>query len=63
MKLAPASDRTETSRLFLTSVVLEPGEYMLRLAAADGSGAAGSVYHTITRGSRSSMATRCGSPT
>ena len=48
MKLAPASDRTETARLFLMSVVLDPGEYTLRLAAADGSGAAGSVHHTIS---------------
>ena len=47
-KLAPASDRTETSRLFLMSVVLDPGEYTLRLAAADGSGAAGSVHHMIS---------------
>ena len=48
MKLAPASDRTATSRLFLMSVVLEPGEYTLRLAAVDGTGAAGSVHHIIT---------------
>ncbi len=35
MKLAPASDRTPSPRLLLTSVVLEPGEYTLRLAAVD----------------------------
>ena len=47
-KLAPASDRTESARLFLMSVVLEPGEYTMRLAAADGRGAAGSVHHNLT---------------
>ena len=48
MKLAPASDRTETARLFLMSVVLDPGEYTLAVGRGDGGGAAGSVHHTIS---------------
>ena len=47
MKLAPASERTPTPRLMLTSVVLEPGEYTLRLAAVTPGGPSGSVHHTI----------------
>ncbi|MGH9173486.1 MAG: hypothetical protein ACRD1H_03965, partial [Vicinamibacterales bacterium] len=47
MKLAPASERTQTPRLLLTSVLLEPGEYTLRLAAVGPNGAAGSVHHTL----------------
>ena len=47
IKLAPASDRAPTPRLMLTSVVLEPGEYTLRLAAVNPGGASGSVHHTI----------------
>lgn len=47
IKLAPASERTPTPRLMLTSVVLEPGEYTLRLAAVHPGGASGSVHHTI----------------
>jgi VWFA-related protein len=45
--LAPASPRGESPRLALTSVVLDPGEYTLRLAAVDDTGRGGSVHHTI----------------
>jgi VWFA-related protein len=45
--LEPATSRTASPRLFVTSMVLEPGEYTLRLAAVGSSGAAGSVHHTI----------------
>jgi VWFA-related protein len=46
-KLAPASDRGESPRLALTSVVLDPGEYTLRVAAVDERGRGGSVHHSI----------------
>ncbi|MGH9384929.1 MAG: VWA domain-containing protein [Vicinamibacterales bacterium] len=46
-RLAPASEREESPRLFLTSVLVEPGEYTLRLAAIDSDGNAGSVHHSI----------------
>jgi VWFA-related protein len=45
--LAPASARGESPRLVLTSVVLDPGEYTLRIAAVDDSGRGGSVHHSI----------------
>jgi VWFA-related protein len=45
--LAPASVRGESPRLILTSLLLDPGEYSLRVAAADDRGRAGSVHHTI----------------
>jgi VWFA-related protein len=45
--LAPASPRGESPRLALTSVVLDPGEYTLRLAAVDDTGRGGSVHHTV----------------
>ena len=45
--LAPASARGESPRLALTSVVLDPGEYTLRIAAVDDTGRAGSVHHSI----------------
>jgi VWFA-related protein len=45
--LAPASARGESPRLVLTSVVLDPGEYTLRLAAVDDTGRGGSVHHSI----------------
>ena len=48
LRLAPASDRTPSPRLLVTSVVLEPGEYSLRLAAVGENGEAGSVFHTIS---------------
>ncbi len=46
-RLAPASEREESPRLFLTSVLLDPGEYTLRLAAIDSEGRGGSVHHSI----------------
>ena len=46
-RLAPASDREESPRLFLTSVLLDPGEYTLRLAVMDSDGHVGSVHHSI----------------
>lgn len=46
-KLEPASARGESPRLALTSVVLDPGEYSLRVGAVDGNGRGGSVHHTI----------------
>ncbi len=46
--LAPASAKGESPRLVLTSVVLDPGEYTLRLAAVDtDTGRGGSVHHSI----------------
>ncbi len=45
--LAPASVRGESPRLILTSLLLDPGEYTLRIAAVDEKGRAGSVHHTI----------------
>ena len=45
--LAPASAKSESPRLVLSSVVLDPGEYTLRLAAVDESGRGGSVHHSI----------------
>lgn len=47
MTLEPASERTGSPRLMLTSLVLDPGEYTLRLAVVGANGAAGSVHHTI----------------
>jgi VWFA-related protein len=46
-KLAPASERGESPRLALTSVVLDPGEYTLRIAAVDDNARGGSVHHSI----------------
>ncbi|MCC7126751.1 MAG: VWA domain-containing protein [Acidobacteria bacterium] len=45
--LAPATPRSASPLLLQTTVLLEPGEYTLRLAAADDSGRGGSVHHTI----------------
>lgn len=45
--LAPASVRGESPRLILTSLLLDPGDYTLRVAAVDEQGRAGSVHHTI----------------
>jgi tetratricopeptide (TPR) repeat protein len=47
-RLAPASAKGESPRLALTSVVLDPGEYTLRMAAVDDTGRGGSVHHSIT---------------
>jgi len=46
--LAPASVRGESPRLILTSLLLDPGDYTLRVAAIDERGRAGSVHHTIS---------------
>lgn len=46
--LAPASVRGESPRLILTSLLLDPGDYTLRVAAIDERGRAGSVHHSIT---------------
>lgn len=46
--LAPASSKSDSPRLALTSVALDPGDYTLRVAAVDGDGRAGSVHHTIS---------------
>jgi VWFA-related protein len=45
--LSPASARGESPRLMLSSVVLDPGEYTLRVAAVDDTGRGGSVHHSI----------------
>ena len=46
-KVEPASPRGPSPRLILTSVLLEPGDYTLRLAAADDEGRTGSVHHSV----------------
>ncbi|MEO8683039.1 MAG: hypothetical protein ABI665_28595, partial [Vicinamibacterales bacterium] len=46
-KLAPASVRENSPHLILTSVLLDPGEYTLRLAAIDDTGRSGSVHGSI----------------
>jgi len=50
MILAPATPRAASPRLLQTTVLLEPGEYTLRLDAMDESGRTGSVHHTIRAG-------------
>ena len=45
--LAPASKGLESPRLMLTSLVLDPGEYTLRIAAVDDDGRGGSAHHSI----------------
>ncbi|MEZ5285617.1 MAG: VWA domain-containing protein [Vicinamibacterales bacterium] len=50
MILAPATPRAPSPRLLQTTVLLEPGEYTLRLAVADDEGHTGSVHHTIRAG-------------
>jgi VWFA-related protein len=45
--LAPSRASRPSPALFSTSLVLEPGEYFLRLAAIDAHGAAGSVNHDL----------------
>jgi VWFA-related protein len=47
MRLLPASGRASSPPLLLTSLLLDPGEYTLRLAAVGTDGASGSVHHTI----------------
>lgn len=50
MILAPATPRQASPRLLQTTVLLEPGEYTLRLAVVDTEGRSGSVHHTIRAG-------------
>jgi VWFA-related protein len=50
MILAPATPRSPSPRLLQTTVLLDPGEYTLRLAVADDDGRAGSVHHVIRAG-------------
>jgi VWFA-related protein len=45
--LAPASKGLESPRLILTSLVLDPGEYTLRIATVDDEGRGGSAHHSI----------------
>jgi len=47
MILSPASPRAETPRLLQTTVLLDPGEYTLRIAVVDDTGRTGSVHHVI----------------
>lgn len=46
-KLEPASPRGPSPRLMLTSLLLDPGEYTLRIAAMDDAGRMGSVHHSF----------------
>ena len=45
--LAPARASRQSPSLFTTSLLLDPGEYSLRLAVIDESGRSGSVHHGI----------------
>jgi len=45
--LPPASLREASPPMLLTSLVVDPGEYTLRLAAVNADGVGGSVYHTF----------------
>ena len=47
MTLEPTTERTASPPLLVTSVVLEPGDYSLRLAAVAANGESGSVHHLI----------------
>jgi VWFA-related protein len=47
MTMAPATDRTASPRLLITTFLVEPGDYTLRLAAVGPDGVAGSVHHLI----------------
>jgi len=50
MILSPATPRHASPRLLQTTVLLDPGEYTLRLAVVDADGRTGSVHHTIRAG-------------
>jgi len=50
MILAPATPRQPSPRLLQTTVLLDPGEYSLRIAVVDPDGRTGSVHHTIRAG-------------
>ena len=47
MTLDPATTLAPSPRLLTMTMVLEPGEYSLRLAAIDHEGKSGSVHHTV----------------
>lgn len=47
MTLEPATDRAPSPRLLTMTMVLDPGEYSLRLAAIDHDGRSGSVHHLL----------------
>jgi VWFA-related protein len=47
MILSPATPRQASPRLLQTTVLVDPGEYTLRLAVVDQEGHTGSVHHTI----------------
>lgn len=46
-RLSPASPDEPSPRTLLTSVTLDPGDYMLRVATVGSDGRAGSVHHSI----------------
>lgn len=50
LTLSPATPRASSPALLQTTVLLDPGEYTLRLAVADETGRTGSVHHTIRAG-------------
>jgi VWFA-related protein len=45
--LDPARQGVQSPSLFTTSLLMEPGDYSLRLAVVDETGRAGSVHHTV----------------
>ncbi len=45
--LAPARDGRQSPSLFTTSLLLDPGDYSLRLAVIDETGRSGSVHHSV----------------
>lgn len=47
VQISPVDPQSPSPGLYLTSAVLAPGEYSLRLGAIDASGLAGSVHHPI----------------
>jgi VWFA-related protein len=47
MTLEPVTNRAASPRMLTMTMVLEPGEYSMRLAAVDHEGKSGSVHHTI----------------
>lgn len=50
--LAPARDGRQSASLFTTSLLLDPGEYSLRLGVIDETGRSGSVHHGLRAGMR-----------
>ena len=45
--LAPARATRQSPSLFTTSLLLDPGDYSIRLAAIDDTGRSGSVHHNL----------------